>query len=129
MVLVAAVILVAACNNDEGCNAVGISTDLVVDVSALPDANEVCLDRFCVNVRDGRAHFAEDISTNASPLPKPMTDADLEVNDASGRLVRSAEEIEVPGYYADGGSCGSYAPVGTVVVESDDVTHTDDIVE
>jgi hypothetical protein len=122
--------LAAACGDDEGCIAVAVGTDLVVDVSALPDAERVCLDGHCMSVLDGSVHFAEgDSADTTSLLPKPMTDAELRVTDSDGRLVRPAEEIEVPGYFADGRSCGSYAPRGTVVVESDEVKGTGDIVK
>lgn len=124
--LVAATLLLCACEGDEGCDSIAVATELDVDVSALADAATVCLDDACVPVR---AEVARYRGTDAEPSPirpRRKTEATLTVIDSDGNVLRQVDDVDVPGYYADGRGCGSYAPFGSIVVTEDDVESTDD---
>lgn len=125
--LVVATLLLCACESDEGCNSIAVATELDVDVSALADAAEVCLDDACVPVRVGVALY-RDTDAEPSPIrPKRKTEATLTVTHSDGTVLRQVEEVDVPGYYADGRGCGSYAPYGSIVVEADSVESSNDV--
>ena len=124
--LAAAVTMLVACEETGGCDLIAVGTELDVDVSAYPDAAEVCVHEGCTPVRAGVARY-RDTDEEPSPLrPRRMTEASLSVLDSDGNVLREDDEVDVPGYYADGRACGSYAPYGTIVVTPDDTESTDD---
>lgn len=125
--LAGAFTMLFACEEAGGCDAIAVGTELDVDVSAYPDAAEVCVNEGCTPVRAGVARY-RDSEAEPSPLrPRSMTEASLSVLDGDGNVLRSDDEVDVPGYYADGRECRSYAPYGTIVVTSDDIESSDDV--
>lgn len=108
-----AALLVSCSSGERFCTLGAALPSVEVDVTALPEADEVCVaDGSCVAVRDGAAELSSPVITNAT------SEARLFVRDDEGAVLADAE-VRLPRFYANGRDCGGDAPVGTVTFGRD----------
>lgn len=106
--------LASGCSAEEKfCTLALAFAEIDVDVHALPDAQQVCVDDECAEVRDGIAELDPPL------IDEGTTDVDIVIVDEAGTTLVTAEDVRLPRAYPNGFDCDGDAPSGIVTVLAD----------